>query len=399
MIFAGGQRIAIKQVGSGSISYCHPDHLGSTSILTNASGVKEEDLVDYPYGETFTNTGTANVAYKYTGKELDDSTGLYFYDARYYDAALGRFISPDTIVPDPGNPQDFNRYTYANNNPILYNDPTGHFGFKSIKKGFKKVSNFLKDKLGPVGFVLAAVTIQRWDFITGTAFLTQSKEGRYVLAGEIIVATAVATYYCGGCGAAPYLQGALAGELSLGTTGGLSAARNGGDISKGVLFGTATGAVVGAISGGTLDKFGVIERTTGLVNLPTLGMSGPFVTGTAISGGILSAGQGATEAYAGGTGNLHAIFNGASAGAIRGAIKSPFTTYASGLFFNGDGTSLDLSWQAPDGQGLGGTTNLGIPIGSTLKGIKNFLDGSLTKGITNSIITAGGSVAGAEIFR
>ncbi|MCA9463715.1 MAG: RHS repeat-associated core domain-containing protein [Nitrospira sp.] len=378
--------------------------MGSTSILTNASGVKEEDLVDYPYGETFTNTGTANVAYKYTGKELDDSTGLYFYEARYYDAALGRFISPDTIVPDPGNPQDFNRYTYANNNPILYNDPTGHFGFKSIKKGFKKVSNFLKDKLGPVGFVLAAVTIQRWDFITGTAFLTQSKEGRYVLAGEIIVATAVATYYCGGCGAAPYLQGALAGELSLGTTGGLSAARNGGDISKGVLFGTATGAIVGGISGGVLDTFKLIDPATGVFRpLTSFGSSGPFVTGTAISGGILGAGQGATEAYAGGTGNLQAIFNGASAGAIRGAIKSPFTSYASGLLFGGKGTTdYSFRWTAPDGNGLGGEVPLRInlnPFVSSLKRLKGGLDNDLTEGLTNSIGSAGLSVAGSEIFR
>jgi hypothetical protein len=50
-------------------------------VLTNGSGVKEEDVVCYPYGETFTNTGMASVAYKYTGKELDGSTGLYFYEA------------------------------------------------------------------------------------------------------------------------------------------------------------------------------------------------------------------------------------------------------------------------------------------------------------------------------
>lgn len=47
--------------------------------------------------------------------------------ARWYDASLGRFISPDTIVPDPANPQSFNRYSYVNNQPINYNDPSGHF--------------------------------------------------------------------------------------------------------------------------------------------------------------------------------------------------------------------------------------------------------------------------------
>ena len=73
-----------------------------------------------------------DVAYKYTGKELDSSTGLYFYEARYYDAALGRFISADPIVTDPNNPQALNRYTYVLNNPLRYTDPSGH---NSIEAG------------------------------------------------------------------------------------------------------------------------------------------------------------------------------------------------------------------------------------------------------------------------
>ena len=69
---------------------------------------------------------TPFLGYKYTSKELDNSTGLYFYEARYYDAWLGRFVSADTIVPNPVDPQAFNRYAYVLNNPIRYNDPTGH---------------------------------------------------------------------------------------------------------------------------------------------------------------------------------------------------------------------------------------------------------------------------------
>ena len=65
--------------------------------------------------------------YKFTDKELDNSTDLYFYEARYYDAHLARFISADTIVPDPSDPQAFNRYAYTLNNPIRYNDPSGHY--------------------------------------------------------------------------------------------------------------------------------------------------------------------------------------------------------------------------------------------------------------------------------
>ena len=52
--------------------------------------------------------------------------GIYDYGARFYSPKLGRFLSADTIVPGAANPQAFNRYSYVLNNPIRYNDPTGH---------------------------------------------------------------------------------------------------------------------------------------------------------------------------------------------------------------------------------------------------------------------------------
>jgi len=62
----------------------------------------------------------------FTGQRLDESTGLMYYGARFYDPALGRFVQADTIVPNPGNPQALNRYSYVYNNPLRYTDPTGH---------------------------------------------------------------------------------------------------------------------------------------------------------------------------------------------------------------------------------------------------------------------------------
>ena len=100
LIYAGAQRVAMVQVGSGSTSYFHADHLGSTSGLTNANGTAEEHNSYEPYGDLHTHTGTSDVAYKYTGQERDASTGLAFYQARYYDLPLGRFVSPDSIVPN-----------------------------------------------------------------------------------------------------------------------------------------------------------------------------------------------------------------------------------------------------------------------------------------------------------
>jgi RHS repeat-associated protein len=79
------------------------------------------------WGENRYTYGSTPTTYKFTGQRLDDSTGLYFYQSRYYDPALGRFIAPDTIVPEPGNPQALNRYAYVTNNPLKYTDPSGHW--------------------------------------------------------------------------------------------------------------------------------------------------------------------------------------------------------------------------------------------------------------------------------
>ncbi len=57
---------------------------------------------------------------------------MYFYNARYYDSLLGRFLSADSIVPSPANPQSLTRYSYVLNNPLRYTDPTGHFSEEQL---------------------------------------------------------------------------------------------------------------------------------------------------------------------------------------------------------------------------------------------------------------------------
>ena len=78
------------------------------------------------WGETRYTYGTTPTPYRFTGQREEATIGLYFYNARWYDPALGRFVQPDTLVPEPGNPQALNRYTYVTNNPLRYTDPTGH---------------------------------------------------------------------------------------------------------------------------------------------------------------------------------------------------------------------------------------------------------------------------------
>jgi RHS repeat-associated protein len=64
--------------------------------------------------------------YLYTGQELDPEIGLYNYKARLYDAELGRFISPDSVIPNVYDAQEINPYSYVTNNPLKYTDPSGH---------------------------------------------------------------------------------------------------------------------------------------------------------------------------------------------------------------------------------------------------------------------------------
>ena len=78
------------------------------------------------FGEIRTGSGTSSTDYLYTGQRNEAETGLYFYKARFYDPALGRFIQPDTLVPDLASSGAYDRYAYVNNNPINFNDPSGN---------------------------------------------------------------------------------------------------------------------------------------------------------------------------------------------------------------------------------------------------------------------------------
>ena len=121
--YLGGKQIAVRK--GSTVSYMLQDHLGSTSVIADTSGASTGIMRYFPFGLTRSTSGAIPTDEKFTGQRLD-STGLYYYGARYYDANIGRFISPDTIVPHPYNPQSLNRYSYALNNPLKYIDPSGH---------------------------------------------------------------------------------------------------------------------------------------------------------------------------------------------------------------------------------------------------------------------------------
>lgn len=69
--------------------------------------------------------------FKYTGEVYDEETGLYYLRARYYDPSMRRFLNEDTYEGQIDNPLSLNLYTYVENNPLIYVDPTGHMSFKT----------------------------------------------------------------------------------------------------------------------------------------------------------------------------------------------------------------------------------------------------------------------------
>ena len=104
--------------------YYHPDHLGSSSYITNLDGEVVQHIEYVPFGEVFMEerNNIWNTPYLFNAKEFDEETGLYYYGARYYDPRLSLWMSTDQLQEKyPNN----STYCYTHNNPIVYQDPNG----------------------------------------------------------------------------------------------------------------------------------------------------------------------------------------------------------------------------------------------------------------------------------
>ena len=123
--YFNGQRVAVRNGFLGSFYFLHNDHLNSV-VLSTDWNVNINYQKYYAYGSPRSyGGGILPSYYRFTGQILDPS-GLYYYNARYYDPEIGQFVSPDTIVPDPTSLLDYNRYMYGLGNPVRNVDPNGH---------------------------------------------------------------------------------------------------------------------------------------------------------------------------------------------------------------------------------------------------------------------------------
>jgi RHS repeat-associated protein len=280
-IFAGDQRIAT--IGQGRTIFFHSDHLGSTVLLTNEKGGVAAGFSYQPFGQkTDELPGAPMTAYLFTGKEMDSSTGLYYYGSRYYDPALGRFATPDMSTAALRLPQGLNRYSYAMNNPVTLVDPNGRFAW------------FVPIIVGAIlGGTEAA--IHHGNVLEGIA--------RGAIVGGFAGA-AGALAEGGGFGVQLAAQGA-AGAGS----GATNASIWGGDIGRGALLGAGFGAAGYALVPANVGVFDADSALGGEAN---------YLLNSSVKGGFLGAAYGAAT-------NQN-IGEAAETGAIWGAAGAEFNS-------------------------------------------------------------------------
>jgi RHS repeat-associated protein len=129
-VHALGRRLMTlsRAIGSLTVNETHylQDRQGSVRATFDRWGA-ELSRIDYlPFGKRDLSGSNGAQRFGFTGEELNIVGGLYYHGARFYDPDLCRFISADSLVPDPARGIGFNRYAYAYNNPITYIDPNGH---------------------------------------------------------------------------------------------------------------------------------------------------------------------------------------------------------------------------------------------------------------------------------
>ena len=118
-----------------------------TGILTETANLTNSYQYD-PYGNLTSGTADGVNYYGYNGESTNVKTGLQYLRARYYNAENGTFTTEDSDLGTTENPLTRNRYAYTSNNPVNYDDPTGHSWWKkavsAVKNVGKKIVNTAK---------------------------------------------------------------------------------------------------------------------------------------------------------------------------------------------------------------------------------------------------------------
>ena len=261
--------IMVKESSTETYYYTYTDHLGSILTATNSAGTTVTEQNFDPWGRK-RNPGTWNYSsvpavpvwlYRgYTGHEDMPEFGLINMNGRMYDPILNRMLSADNEVPGALSTQGYNRYTYALNNPLLYNDPDGEHPGIVIGAIVGGLANLT------IGLVRGEVHNLR----DGLFYL-----GTGAAIGALAGATGGASLAVTGLSGASIAGGAVAGAVGGAVGGALTEATNatyqtlvygapGDNIGKRTLQGFVGGAVSGAVVGGVVGGFVAWKNNTNL---------------------------------------------------------------------------------------------------------------------------------------
>jgi RHS repeat-associated protein len=315
-VLDGSARVAQLRLDNGAIGFLHGDHLGSTSVVTGPAGQVLRRIRYDPFGGVLENTGAGDdPLHRFTGQLWDDWSQLLQLNTRMYSPRLGRMLTPDSIAPELYQPQSWNQYSYVQNNPMRYADPTGHL--------WEEVGDWFEDNWVSV---VAVVVI------------------------ALVVVITIATF---GAGA---LIGVGIMMAIGGLVGGLAAGAAGGDILEGVLVGMAVGGAAG------LAGMGIGTGMSAVFGAKTLAAT--VLTGT-LAGAVSGGAMGFAAGYAGGQGTSGEIWDKVWKGALTGAVSGALFglgSYAMGSGALGTGR-LDYGWRGVQRLGVGFLTGSAVEIG------------------------------------
>ena len=252
--------------------YFHKDHLGSIVAVGDVRGALPGEIVEEysfdawgqrrdptDWDQLVSASGNPLTDRGFTGHEMLDAVGLVHMNGRLYDPVLGRMISADPFVPQPGNLQSYNRYSYVSNNPLSYVDPSGYF-LKKLAKGIKKFyydapKSFISKNWQPIVTVALAATGQYWALVifnTAVGYHYGGARGAAIGFASSVTAVAIGIGFEGAAGFMEHAAQAYAHGLS---SAGFAAA-GGGDLGAAFLAGFAGSA------GGSIVGSGVSQRIT-----------------------------------------------------------------------------------------------------------------------------------------
>jgi RHS repeat-associated protein len=227
-----GVQETAEGVSAPGIFYSHSDYNGSVALQTNLNGLVVARVRYDSYGKPSV-IGPDNIRHKFTGKEFDRETGLYYFESRYYDPETGRFTTADDRLGGPETCRDvLNRYAYVINDPLNNTDLTGHmfdlgYGFE-WGRFFSEIKDAFETPLG-------------------------KKITMAILGSALIIAGAALTFFAGPAGVGLALLGGTLLGAGISATAYLASNSNSlewRDFGIQLGIGAATGLVTAGISSG-----------------------------------------------------------------------------------------------------------------------------------------------------